>query len=159
MASWSKWRESAEPMATFGRDLLWRTGAGEGLLTTVAGAGLPRTHPVNVAIVDDRLMMFVQPTSSKARDLSSDGRYALHSHFDPQSPHELLLRGRAIAVSDERVRARAIDIWPFEAGDDYLLFELDIEHVLVGERQSPDDWPPQYTSWRPNPPAAGERAG
>ena len=159
MASWGTWRESAEAMASFGRDLLWRTGAGEGLLTTVAGAGLPRTHPVNVGIVDDRLMVFVQAASSKTRDLTSDGRYALHAHVDPQGPHELLLRGRAISVADQDVRARAIDVWPFKAGDDYPLFELDIEHVLLGKRESQDDWPPRYTSWRPNSPAAGERTG
>ena len=159
MASWGSWRESAEPMATFGRDLLWRTGAGEGLLTTVAGAGLPRMHPVNVEIVDDRLMVFVQPASSKARDLTSDGRYALHTHFDPHRPHELLLRGRAIPVTDQNVRARAVGIWPFDAGDDYPLFELDIEHALLGQRESQDDWPPRYTSWRPNRPAAAEGTG
>ncbi len=112
---------------------------------------------MNVEVVDDRLLVVVQPASSKAHDLTSDGRFALHSHFDPQSPHELLLRGRAVAVTDQALRARAIEVWPFQAGADYPLFELDIEHVLIGKRESQDDWPPRYTSWRSDAPAAGER--
>ncbi|HEY7591096.1 MAG TPA: pyridoxamine 5'-phosphate oxidase family protein [Candidatus Limnocylindrales bacterium] len=136
-------------MAQRGRELLHRGGAGEGLLTTVAGEELPRTHPVNVGIVDGALLVFVQARSSKARDLAADGRYALHAYVDPAAPHEFLLRGRAVRVTDPGVRARAVQAWPFTADDSYPLYELDIEHALVGERASADDWPPRYTSWRP----------
>jgi hypothetical protein len=35
-----------------------------------------------------------------------------------------------------------------EVDDGYRLFELDLDHVTLGERASPDDWPPIYSSWR-----------
>src|SRR5207244_7916384 len=116
----------------------FRSGTGEGFLSTVAGEGLPRTHPVNVGIVDGRLMTFVQAGSSKARDLSADGRYALHAHQDPAVPHEFQVRGRAEIVTDAATRARAVESWPFSANEEYILFELGIEHAVFGERADPE---------------------
>jgi hypothetical protein len=103
--------------------------------------------------VDGRLLVFVQQRSAKTRDLEADGRYALHAHLDPAIPHELLLRGRALAVTDGDLRARAAAVWPFAPDDSYPLFELQIDHALLGERASADDWPPRYTSWRSRPSA------
>ena len=149
MASWNEFQVSAPEMAAGGHEALFRSGSGDGLLTTIAGAGLPRTHPVNVGIVDGRLMTFVQGHSAKARDLLTDGRYALHAHIDPNRPHEFLLRGRGIVVTDATTRAKAVASWPFSPGDSYPLVELDIEHALFGDRADADAWPPVYTSWRP----------
>ena len=115
----------------------------------MAGEGLPRTHPVNVGIVDDRLLVFVQSSSAKAKGLLEDGRYSLHAFQDPAVPHEFLLRGRASLIADGEARDRAVAVWPFTPGDDYPLFELAISHALFGERGDPDQWPPRYTSWRP----------
>jgi hypothetical protein len=42
----------------------------------------------------------------------------------------------------------AADGWHFTVDDGYRLFELDVEHALLGERASADDWPPAYRSWR-----------
>ena len=150
MSSWSEFAAAAPDIADRGRGLLFRTGDGEGFLTTIRGPGLPRTHPVNVGIVDGRLLTFVQDASAKARDLTSDGRYALHAHQDRAVPHEFLLRGRATAITDPAVRAKAAASWPFTPDDRYLLVELGIDHALFGERGNPDDWPPRYTSWRPS---------
>ena len=147
MASWETFEASAPEMAERGRAVLFRSGAGEGLFTTIAGAGLPRTHPVNIGIVEGQLLIFVQGGSAKARDLAADGRYALHAHQDPAVPHEFLLRGRARLVGDAAQRARAAADWPFTPGDDYPLYEFGIEHALFGERGDPDAWPPIYTSW------------
>ena len=149
MASWSEFEASAPEIAERGRALLFRTGSGEGFLTTVSGDNLPRTHPVNVGIVDGRLMTFVQRASAKARDLETDGRYALHAHQDPAEPHEFLLRGRATVLADTAPRARAAETWPFTVNDEYTLLELGIDHALFGERGDPDQWPPRYRSWRP----------
>jgi hypothetical protein len=149
MASWSEFEASEPEMAAAGHEALFRSGSGEGLLTTLAGAGLPRTHPVNVGIVDGRLMTFVQARSAKARDLLTDGRYALHAHLDPKRPDEFLLRGRATVIADATTRATAIASWPFSPDASYPLVELDIEHALFGDRADPDSWPPVYTSWRP----------
>ena len=62
-------------------------------------------------------------------------------------PHEFGVRGRAVEIADPAARAEAIAAWSFEADDDYRLFELGIEHALLGERADPDAWPPVYRSW------------
>jgi hypothetical protein len=77
-----------------------------------------------------------------------DGRYAVHAHQDPVVPHEFQARGRARLLSEADDRARAASVWPFTTDDTYLLFELEIEQVLVGERPTADDWPPVYRSWK-----------
>jgi hypothetical protein len=148
MPSWKDFERNAPRLAARGRELLFRNDAGEGMLTTVRGEEVPRTHPVNVGIVEGRLLTFVRAASPKAGDLAADGRYALHAHVDPAEPHELLIRGRAALVTDA-LRARAAVDWPFDPGDDYALYELRIEHVLFGERLHADAWPPRYGSWRP----------
>jgi hypothetical protein len=103
-------------------------------------------HPVNVGVVDGHLYTFVQTKSAKAHDLASDGRYAMHTHYDPQAPHEFSVRGRAQLITDEATRAAVAKVWFFDAKD-YPLYELLIEHALLGERPTANDWPPQYTSW------------
>ena len=118
------------------------------MLATVSGVGLPRIHPVNVGIVDGRLLVFVQEWSAKTKDLRADGRYALHAVQDPAEPHEFAVRGRSRLVEDPDVRAKAISVWAFTPKDDYPLFELDIAHALLGSRPTPDDWPPKYMSYR-----------
>jgi hypothetical protein len=148
VASWSELEREAPELAASGRAALYRSGAGEGLLATVAGEGLPRIHPVNVGIVDGRLFVFVQERSGKTTDLQADGRYALHAVQDPAEPHEFVVRGRARLVEDPDIRAKAIGVWPFTPGADYPLFELDIAHVLFRSRANPHDWSEKYVSWR-----------
>jgi hypothetical protein len=135
-------------MAAKGRELLYQRGDGEGFLVTVAGDGLPRVHPINVGVASDRLLAFVQHRSAKARDLATDGRYALHAHQDPSKPHEFQVRGRAQLVEDENLRGQIAKDWFFSVSDDYPLYELSIDHAILGERGSPNDWPPRYRSWR-----------
>jgi hypothetical protein len=148
MASWGEFEAAAPDVAAMGRRLLFPDGTGEAFLTTVAGAaGLPRTHPINIGIVGDRLVAFLLQ-SPKATDLASDARFALHAHQARNAPHEFLLRGRAMAIDDPETRAQAAAAWYFEISDQYRLFEFGIEHAVLGERGSPDDWPPRYTSWR-----------
>ncbi|MGH2488681.1 MAG: pyridoxamine 5'-phosphate oxidase family protein [Candidatus Limnocylindria bacterium] len=146
--SWAEFAAKEPEMAARGRQLLYRRGDGEGLLATVAGDGLPRVHPINVGVVDDRLLVFVQDRSAKARDLALDGRYALHAHQDPAEPHEFLVRGRARLVEDPTMRAAIAGDWFFTVSDAYPLYELLVEHAVFGERDSPSDWPPRYRSWR-----------
>jgi hypothetical protein len=146
--SWAEFVRHEPEMAAKGRELLYQRGDGEGFLVTVKGDGLPRVHPVNVGVIGDRLLTFVQDRSAKARDLESDGRYALHAHQDPMQPHEFLVRGRANLVLDPIVRAEAAREWFFTVSDAYPLYELSIEHAILGERGSQDEWPPRYRSWR-----------
>lgn len=148
MASWAEFEAQAPQLAAGGRAAMFRGEASEVFLTTVPGGGLPRMHVVNVGIAAGRLLVFVQDRSAKAKDLETDGRYALHAFQDPAEPHEFLLRGRALLVAEGELRDQAAAAWAFHPGDDYPLYELDIAHAILGERATADDWPPKYASWR-----------
>jgi hypothetical protein len=148
VASWSDFEEQAPQIAARGRELMYRNGDGEGLLVTVSGDDAPRVHPVNVGVVEGHLYTFVQGKSAKRRELDEDGRYALHTHMDPKAPSEFMVRGRAVQVTDEAARSAVAAGWFFNARD-YPLYELLIEHALLGERPTANEWPPVYSSWRP----------
>ena len=154
MTDWAAFADASPELAAAGRRLLERTGHGSGLLATVRGDLSPRISPVSVGISDGRLLLFVIIDSAKDLDLLAEGRYALHAHQDPAVPHEFQVRGRAGEVTDPAVRAAAAGDWFFEVDDAYRLFELGVEHALLGQRASEDDWPPAYRSWRA-PRAAG----
>jgi hypothetical protein len=147
MESWDAFARAEPEVAAAGLALLDARG-GEGLLATVAADGTPRIHPLNVGVRDGRLLVFVQGHSAKARDLEANPHYALHAHVDPQRPHEFLVRGKARLVTDAAVRGAAAEDWYFSPSDAYPLYELLVHHVLLGERESADDWPPVYRSWR-----------
>ena len=148
MVTWAEFAGVAPEIASEGRRLISARGDGEALLATVRGDDPPRIHPINVAIVDDRLYAFVIARSPKRLDLELDGRYALHTHQDPAAPSEVAMRGRARLVNDPDERSRVAAGWAFEVDDDYTLFEFSIESALLGARPTADDWPPVYTSWR-----------
>ena len=150
MVAWKDFAAAAPELAATGQGLFERTTVGEALLASVRNDLPPRIHPINVAIVEGRLLAFVIVGSGKAADLAADGRYALHAHQDPAVPHEFQVRGRASEVTDPDTRATAAAAWPFTADEGYRLFEFSVDHAIFGERASADDWPPIYTSWRPN---------
>jgi hypothetical protein len=149
MTTWDEFAAAAPELAAAGLALLERNGPAEGLLATVRDDVPPRIHTVKVGVVAGRLLTFVIVGSAKTRDLEEDGRYALHAHLDPDVPNEFLLRGRATAVSDATLRGTAVAAWPFEVDDGYALYDLSIDHALLGRRASADEWPPVYTSWKP----------
>ena len=51
-------------------------------------------------------------------------------------------------VTDATVRATAAGQWFFRVSEDYPLYELLIDHALLGERAA-NEWPPRYRSWSP----------
>lgn len=148
MTTWTAFETAAPDLATIGLRTIERTGTGQALLATVRGEGLPRINPINVAIVDGRLVAFLIVGSAKLADLAEDGRYALHAYIDPAEPDECLIRGRAAPVTDPALLAAAADGWSFEVDDGYQLYEFSVDHVVIGERPDEDAWPPRYTSWR-----------
>ena len=156
MATWGEFAAAAPELADHGRRLFYRAEAGEALLSTVRGDGLPRIHPINVAILEDRLVAFITG-SPKATDLANDGRFALHNHQDPAVPDEFQIRGRARPIDDEATRSRLAAAWYFEAGDEYSLFEFLVERALLGERPRPDDWPPRTGPGRASASLLGRR--
>ncbi len=147
MADWGELAAGAPKIASVGRELLYRTGHGAALLATVRGEGIPRIHPISVAIIRDRLVAFMIVGSPKTRDLETDGRYSLHAHMDLAKPNELEIRGHAHEVGDSALVDEAVKSWHFEVDDSYRLFEFDIETALLGERATDHDWPPSYTRW------------
>jgi hypothetical protein len=148
MATWADLADADADLAAAGARLLVRGPANEGMLATVLADETPRINPVNVAVIDGRLLTFVGSSSPKSAALAADGRFALHAHVDPVVPEEFVLRGRAHRVDDPGTLAAAVTAWPFDAASGYDLFELSIEHALLGQRSSADDWPPRYRSWR-----------
>jgi Pyridoxamine 5'-phosphate oxidase len=148
MESWEAFARAEPGLAARGRELLYQRGDGEAFLTTVAANGTPRIHPLNVGVRDGRLLVFVQAHSAKARDLESNQHYALHAHQDADHPHEFMVRGQARLVSDPALRTAAAAEWFYTVSEAYPLYELLIEHALLGERETASDWPPRYRSWR-----------
>jgi hypothetical protein len=156
--TWQDLEDASPRIAARGRELVMRFGTGKGMLASVTATGLPRIHPVSVAIVDGHLLVFSIESSPRTRAFHEDGRYAFHTLLDPERPDELLLRGHAVAVTDLAIRDQALAVWPFDASEGYTLFELRIEHALLGERATADDWPPRYSSWHAPETAATEGA-
>ncbi len=148
MESWEAFARAEPDLAARGRELLYQRGDGEAFLTTVAANGTPRIHPLNVGVRDGRLLVFVQAHSAKARDLESNPHYALHAQQDAEHPHEFMVRGQARLVTDPALRAAAAADWFYTVSEAYPLYELLIEHALLGERETASDWPPRYRSWR-----------
>jgi pyridoxamine 5'-phosphate oxidase-like protein len=154
MATWAELETAAPDLAAEGYRLLHARGHGEVLLATIRGEGLPRISAISVAIVDGRLYAFIIIKSAKLLDLARDGRYAMHTHVDEAAPSEFAIRGHATVVLDKARRAAVAAGWTFEVDDDYRLFEFSIDAALLGIRNTADEWPPRYTSWR-SPDAAG----
>lgn len=148
MERWEAFARAEPDLAARGRELLYQRGDGEAFLTTVAANGTPRIHPLNVGVRDGRLLVFVQAHSAKARDLESNQHYALHAHQDAEHPHEFMVRGQASLVTDPALRAAAAADWFYTVSEAYPLYELLIEHAVLGERETASDWPPRYRSWR-----------
>jgi len=144
LSTWGEFATAAPDIAARGKELLYRTGHGEALLVTVRGDDPPQAHPISVGVVNGGLYAFILP-SPKLRDLEQDGRYALHAHFDPNVPHEFLIRGRVRPV-DDRTRTILAADWDWSVGN-APAFEFLVEDALFGERSSPDDWPPRYAAW------------
>ena len=148
MQTWSD-LEAAEPaIAAAARRLFWIPGFGLGYLATIRRDGGPRIHPVNVEIVDGRLVTFIGP-SPKLRDLRRDGRFALHAPGSETENDEAAITGVAVERdADAALRARASAAMPYEVADDNVLFELELETVLWAEYATPPAFPPTYHRWR-----------
>ncbi len=145
LATWADLETGAPAIAEKGREVLYRSGEGAGLLATVRGDAPPRIHPINVGVVDGELYAFLLD-SAKRRDLAEDGRFALHGHQDSANPTEFSIRGRARLVEAGETWDRVAAGWSFDVDDSYWLFELRIMAAILGERTA-DEWPPRYTRW------------
>ena len=115
-------------------------------LGTVRPDGAPTVHPVSPILRDNRLFVFMYPTSPKAHDLQRGSRYALHCAVEDNSGGggEFYVRGTAqqshTAVDWELARPGHAD--EFEVK--YILFELAVEQAFsmlyVGEDTVVNRW-------------------
>jgi len=152
MATWSELEQGDPALAAAGRKLMYQFGIGLEYLATVRRDGGPRVHPFCPIQIEGRLYGLIGP-SPKQRDLLRDGRFAIHTFPMPDRDDEFYLTGRAIRRDDapltECVRKAFLATGGTSSGDE-MLFEFDIEHVLLATykpRGTPNNWPPLYTKW------------
>jgi hypothetical protein len=154
VATWAEFEAARPEMASRGRDLMLIEQpdapgpAGLAYLATVRADGRPRIHPISPALLDGHLYAYVLRNTHKNADLRRDGRYALHSWPKPFTDdgfddEELMLAGRAVAVTDLRLHERvssAVGDRP-ESGESY---ELLIEGAFHKSRA---DGRPIHATW------------
>jgi general stress protein 26 len=106
--SWKVFEEDSPELARLCYEKLNRKIA---YLATVKQDGSPRLHPVTPFIGNGILFIFTEPSSPKIRDLSRDGRYAMHCTVGGEGPLiEILVSGKAVAITNPRVREQAENI-------------------------------------------------
>lgn len=92
MTSWAEFAKQAPELAAFGA-ARFRTGVA--YLGTLRADCSPRVHPVT-PILGEQLLLFMEPSSPKGKDLQRDGRYTLHcSVADSDGGERRVLRPRA----------------------------------------------------------------
>jgi hypothetical protein len=130
MVTWSEFATAAPELAAYGAARFHR--ARVAFLATISDDGSPRVNPVVPVICEGRLLLFVEPTSPKVKDLRRDGRYAMHSLVDHPSGTggEFSIKGRAAAIDDPTMRQQAIDASCYTPTEAYVLFELSIDAAL-----------------------------
>jgi hypothetical protein len=104
-------------------------------------------HPVTPVVEEERLYVFMEPTSPKGADLHRDARYALHCGVEDASGGrgEVLVRGRAQQVENPVLRDAAVGAASYPPEERYILFALGVDEVLV-TRYGPDG--PERERWR-----------
>lgn len=75
MTTWGEFAAGEPELAGFGAE---RLRARPAFLATAREDGAPRVHPVTPIIGDGRLLLFMEPTSPKGKDLQRGSRYQLH---------------------------------------------------------------------------------
>jgi hypothetical protein len=127
MAQWLSFARSAPALAAFGQTCLERPPT-VSYLGTIGADGLPRVHPVTPIVGDGRLLLFMEPTSPKVRDLHERRVFALHNGVPDGdgTGGEFFVRGLAEPVEDPVVRSAAAAAASYDTADRYVLFELTV---------------------------------
>ena len=132
MATWADFAANAGEIASAAQRI-WQT-LQVGYLATVRADGAPRVHPITPVLADGHLYVSVDPNSPKHGDLERDGRYALHTP-PAREDEEVMLRGRALQVTDAETRAAFATAAPHALGEHDVVYELRIDIAL-------------WTTWR-----------
>ena len=130
MTTWSEFTTQAPDIAAYG---LQRLNGRVGYLGTVRANGQPRVHPVTPIISDERLFIFMEPTSPKGKDLERNGHYVLHCAVEDSSggEGEFYVRGKATRITDTALREEAIQASSYEPQARYILFTLSVEYAFM----------------------------
>ena len=142
--SWTDLVRGDPSMAAYGAERLTDRVA---YLATVGTNGRPRVFPVSPLLCDDRLFLYMYPTSPKGHDLERGDWYALHCSVedDEGGAGEFSVRGIAHRIMDQAVWDRVRPGRSAEFNTRFVLFELDVLQAFtsiyregVAERRS---WP------------------
>ena len=130
MTTWGEFASAAPEIAAYG---LQRLNGRVAYLGTVRENGRPRVHPVTPIIGEQRLFIFMEPTSPKGRDLERDGHYALHCSVEDSSggQGEFYVRGMAERLDDAESRQEAIAASSYTPNERYILFTLSVEYAFM----------------------------
>ncbi len=127
--SWKCIEDEALDIAAFGKTRI------DGKVSYLAtwSNGWPRIHPVTPLVGEGFCFIFVEPGSSKVKDLRDNGRYALHCGMTDSSGSsgEFKISGVAVEVSDPVMRERAQSICSFRPSARALLFELQLTGAVA----------------------------
>ena len=150
-SAWSEFLVAAPELATYGTHRLELRIA---YLATIRADGSPRVHPVSALIAHGHLLVYMEPTSPKRRDLHRDSRYAMHAAVEDNTggEGEFLVIGRAAEIADAAIRALAFDqarASGYTPLDRYVLFELRIDEAVATIYQ---DGEPKRTRWKAGSP-------
>ncbi len=142
--TWQKLEFQAPEIAEFGKEHLHNKVA---YLATIRKDGSPRVHPFTPIIGAGRFFVFMEPDSPKGHDLRRDNRFAVHCSVSDTSGEsgEFVITGRATLIEDADVRALAVRVTPYHPAERYILFEFDIESVIMTEYP---DGKPKRRKWK-----------
>ena len=104
-------------------------------LATIRKDGSPRVHPFTPIIGEGHFFVFMESTSPKGNDLRRDARYSAHCSVTDTSGEsgEFFVTGRARFIEDAELRAVAVRVTPYHPAERDILFEFEVESVLVTE--------------------------
>jgi hypothetical protein len=124
--SWHDFALAEPALAAFGEARL-RSGP-PAYLATVRADGMPRVHPVTPILGEGHLLLFMEPTSPKGRDLQRGSGYALHSWVSSNDggEGEFWVAGHALFTDDLALRELAATSG-YQPQDRYILCELTVE--------------------------------
>lgn len=146
MATWAEFAVAEPALADYGWQLL-REDHGYAFLATVTPDGAPRVHPITPFVTDGHLLVAIDESSPKVRDLRHDARYMLHAAMGDNDT-EFSLRGRTFELDAPASRdalAGRQELNLVELSADHVLFELDIERV---DAAIWDEAEPRRQQWR-----------
>ena len=124
--SWQDFALAEPELSAFGEARL-KSGP-PAYLATVRADGMPRVHPVTPILGEGHLLLFMEPTSPKGRDLQRGSGYALHCWVSSNEggEGEFCVAGHALFTDDPAMRELAAHSG-YQPQDRYILCELTVE--------------------------------